>query len=123
MVDKYTELKQQLQETKDKILYIEKELQDTPRVNKIEFRGEIIHFTYHYYKELVMNPSITIDKDIKETIENLSYEDKLNIIAYDGSTNSYWLMYITNYLVRDLGYEIKLTSSLNSFDFIKKIDS
>ena len=123
MVDKYTELKQQLQEAKNKILCIEKELQDTPRVNKIEFRDDELCFTYHYHDKLVINPINNDDKSIKDMIEKRLYDDKLNIVAYSGSANSYWLMYITNYLVRELGYELKITSCLNSFDFIKKSDS
>lgn len=123
-MDNYTKLKQELQETKDKILCIEKELQATPRVNNIQFRDDELCFLYQYHDKLVMIPSKTPnDTDTKKMIEKLSYEDKLDIIAYHNSHNSYWLMYITNYLVRELGYKLKLTSCLNSFELTKKSDN
>lgn len=119
-MDSYTQIKQELQDVKNKISTIENKLVETPKIDKIEFRNDEICFSYKYGKKSI-DLCKASDTLIRDTTSQQNYNNQLNIVAYQGSTSAYWLMYITNYLVRDLGYELKLTSCLNSFDFKKSV--
>lgn len=120
----YSQIKKDLQEVKNKISSIEKQLCDPEKkIMRIDFRiGNTIYFSYDYLQTDVVYTNVlyNTDKHIEDFIKHLHYDDTVTITAYNGSGNTYWLMYITNYLVRELDYELQITSCINCFDFKKK---